>query len=244
MAVMTGEEPLILLDAERWKTTVCRVCVCQKLGCSAKCCELGETSALRPPAIDKNIERGIPIRKVTYVTLIGRGTLPNTRFLSDSRLIPLEKSPRLFTRSQFCNPPEKNSSTLGMAASTEKVNEILNEVPHLRRGTGGVAAVVKDGKVVGKKAWGYADLDQRIPMTTQTVFPICSISKQMVCLAMQSLLQKPTASMSERKESPEEQMEAELHKLLPHLKGAKGGDDLKVADLYNMQSGIRDYWAM
>jgi CubicO group peptidase (beta-lactamase class C family) len=131
-----------------------------------------------------------------------------------------------------------------MAASTDKVNDILNSLPHLRRGTGGVAAVVKDGKVVGKKAWGYADLDLRVPMTTKTVFPICSISKQMVCLAMQSLLQKPTASMAERKESPEEQMEAELHRLLPHLKDAEGGADLKVADLYNMQSGVRDYWAM
>jgi CubicO group peptidase (beta-lactamase class C family) len=39
-------------------------------------------------------------------------------------------------------------------------------------------------------------------------------------------------------------MEAELHRLLPHLKGAESGADLKVADLYNMQSGIRDYWAM
>ena len=66
----------------------------------------------------------------------------------------------------------------------------------------------------------------------------------MVCLAMQSLLQKPTPSMSGRKESPAEQMEAELHKLLPHLKDTEGGADLKVADLYNMQSGIRDYWAM
>ena len=131
-----------------------------------------------------------------------------------------------------------------MAASTDKISDILNAVPHLRRGTGGVAAVVQNGKVLGKRAWGYADLNQRIPMTTKTVFPICSISKQMVCLAMQSLLQKPTASMTERGESPEEQMEAELHRLLPHLKEAKGGADLKVADLYNMQSGIRDYWAM
>ena len=131
-----------------------------------------------------------------------------------------------------------------MAASTDNIDDILNSLPHLRRGTGGVAAVVQNGKVLGRKAWGYADLNQRIPMTTKTVFPICSISKQMVCLVMQSLLQKPTADMAERLESPEEQMEAELQKLLPHLKGAKGGADLKVADLYNMQSGIRDYWAM
>jgi len=131
-----------------------------------------------------------------------------------------------------------------MTVTTPEIDTILGAVPLLRRGTGGVAAVVKDGKVLGKKAWGYADLDQRIPMTTTTAFPICSISKQMVCLAMQSLLQKPTTAMSERKESAEQQMEDELHKLLPHLKGAKGGEDLKVADLYNMQSGIRDYWAM
>lgn len=131
-----------------------------------------------------------------------------------------------------------------MAATTDNISNILNRLPHLRRGTGGVAAVVKDGKVLGKKAWGYADLDLRIPMTTKTVFPICSISKQMVCLAMQSLLQKPSAKMAERSESPEEQMEAELHRLVPHLKGAEGGADLKVKDLGNMQSGIRDYWAM
>lgn len=131
-----------------------------------------------------------------------------------------------------------------MSSSAPDIDTILGAVPHLRRGTGGVAAVIKDGRIVGKKAWGYADIDQRIPMTTKTAFPICSISKQMICLAMQSLLQKPTAVMSERQASPEQQMEDEMHKLLPHLKSAKGGNDLKVADLYNMQSGIRDYWAM
>lgn len=101
--------------------------------------------------------------------------------------------------------------------------------------------VVKDGKIVGRRAWGYADLDQRIPMTTQTHFPICSISKQMVCLVMQSLLHKPAPLMLERKEEPVKQLEAELRKL---LSGLAEPNDLKVADLYNMQSGIRDYWAL
>ena len=148
---------------------------------------------------------------------------------------------------QVCDPAVLQTTfrdIAKMAATADDVSNILNSLPHLRRGTGGVAAVVKDGKVLGKKAWGYADLDLRIPMTTKTAFPICSISKQMVCLAMQSLLQNPNARMAERKESPEEQMEAELHRLVPHLKSAEGGADLKVKDLGNMQSGIRDYWAM
>lgn len=169
-----------------------------------------------------------------YVTCMFRSTAevpPKTHLQDAYFLLPQDRS-------------QITRNTTKMASSTDNINDILNTLPHLRRGTGGVAAVVKDGKVLGKKAWGYADLDLRIPMTTKTVFPICSISKQMVCLAMQSLLQKPTAVMAERKESPEEQMEAELHRLLPHLKSAEGGADLKVADLYNMQSGIRDYWAM
>lgn len=127
-----------------------------------------------------------------------------------------------------------------MTAPTPDVDRILAGVPHLQRGPGGVVAVVKDGKVVGKHSWGYADMDQRIPMTAQMHFPICSISKQMVCLVMQSLLHKPAPLMLERKGEPAEQFEAELRKLLPVLTS----HDLKVADLYNMQSGIRDYWAM
>ena len=128
-----------------------------------------------------------------------------------------------------------------MTTSTPDISAILASVPHLKRGTGGVVAVIKDGELLSKRAWGYANLEQRIPMTTDTQFPICSISKQMICLTMESLRKNPTASMKARKESPEEQFEAELKNLLPNLPDDSG---LKVADLYNMQSGIRDYWAM
>ena len=131
-----------------------------------------------------------------------------------------------------------------MAASAPNVQRILNAIPQLARGPGGVAAVLKDGHVVGQNAWGYADLDRRIPMNAQTQFPICSISKQMVCLTLVSLLQKPTPLMLERKQETAEQFEEELRRLLPHLEQAEGGHKVTVADLYNMQSGIRDYWAM
>jgi CubicO group peptidase (beta-lactamase class C family) len=128
-----------------------------------------------------------------------------------------------------------------MSTSTPDVDKILSAVPHLRRGVGGVTTVIKDGQLLGKRAWGYADLENRVPMTTKTQFPICSISKQMVCLAMESLRREPTKLMLERKQSSEEQFEAELQNLLPNL---PKGHELKVADMYNMQSGIRDYWAM
>lgn len=130
-----------------------------------------------------------------------------------------------------------------MAAKSSSIDDILAAVPHLSRGPGGVIAVVQDGALLGQRAWGYADLDARIPMTTSTQFPICSISKQMVCLVMQSLLQDPTAEMAERNVDIAQQFEHELQRLLPRLE-CGGKDGVTVPDLYNMQSGIRDYWAL
>ena len=130
-----------------------------------------------------------------------------------------------------------------MTAQDIDIDNILAAVPHLTYGPGGVVAVVKDGALLGQRAWGYADLDRRIPMTSKTQFPICSISKQMVCLAMESLLRDPTPLMVERNCDAAKQFQDELQKLLPNVK-CGGEDGVTVPDLYNMQSGIRDYWAL
>ncbi|KAI5264115.1 beta-lactamase/transpeptidase-like protein [Aureobasidium subglaciale] len=137
--------------------------------------------------------------------------------------------------------PASQAST--MSGKNNYIDSILAAVPHLSRGPGGVVAVVKDGKLLGQRAWGYADLDRRIPMTSKTQFPICSISKQMVCLVMVSLLKRPSPVMVGRSRDAAEQFEDELQRLLPNL--ACGGDSgVTVLDLCNMQSGIRDYWAL
>ena len=131
-----------------------------------------------------------------------------------------------------------------MATSASDIDRILSAIPHLRRGPGGVAAVLDNGEVVAKRAWGYADLDKRIPMTTATASPICSITKQMVCLALESLRRNPTPLMVKRNEDPQQQMEMELRKLLPRLFTQNDASGLTVKELAHMQSGIRDYWAM
>lgn len=128
-------------------------------------------------------------------------------------------------------------------ASTPDIDQILSAIPHLHRGPGGSAAVLKDGEVIGQSSWGYANLNTRAPMTPDTLMPICSISKQMVCLAMVSLCRDPTPAMLVKKEDPWQLLDAELKRMLPHLVGLPDGE-LTVAHLCHMQSGIRDYWAM
>lgn len=130
-----------------------------------------------------------------------------------------------------------------MAAKGQDVDRILKEIPDLCRGPGGAVAVVQNGTLSAQHIWGYADLEDRIPMKRETLMPICSISKQMVCLALVSLVKDPTPKMLSKGVDPWDQFSAELKTILPQLNGHQDGE-LKVSHLYNMQSGIRDYWCM
>lgn len=116
------------------------------------------------------------------------------------------------------------------------INNVLDTIPCLYRGPGGAAAVIRNGKVESQYAWGYADLDRRIPMTTKTHFPICSISKQMLCLVIASLRKEPTSLMDKSSETSDKQLSAELKRLLPELMDS-GDSELTVQHLVNMQSG-------
>ena len=87
------------------------------------------------------------------------------------------------------------------------------------------------------------DLDRRIPMTSATLMPICSISKQFLCLVIASLKHDPTPHMAKTSGDVFQQLTTELGRKMPQLINHVDGE-LTIAHLYNMQSGIRDYWAM
>ena len=129
-----------------------------------------------------------------------------------------------------------------MSSFFDLVSKILEDVPALYRGPGGAVAVLKDGELVSQLAWGFSDLDRRIPMTADTVLPICSISKQMVCGLLTDLERNPTPAMTARGVEPVKQLSDQLGQVLnPKMLQGTG---LNLRHLANMQSGIRDYWAM
>jgi CubicO group peptidase (beta-lactamase class C family) len=100
---------------------------------------------------------------------------------------------------------------------------------------------VKDGELIGQHVWGLADLENRIPMTAETQMPICSITKQFVCALLLDLERNPTPALA-AKGSVREQLTAHLREILsPEL--TRDGE-LTIERLCDMQSGLRDYWAM
>lgn len=123
----------------------------------------------------------------------------------------------------------------------QAVEEVLDRVLKDYRGPGGAVAVLQNGEVLAQRTWGFSDIDQRIPMTADTKLPICSITKQMLCMLLFDLDRHPSPSMA-RKGNFWEQMSLELHQLLPRTTTQDTG--LTIPTLCNNQSGIRDYWAM
>ncbi|TPX15889.1 uncharacterized protein E0L32_000223 [Thyridium curvatum] len=122
------------------------------------------------------------------------------------------------------------------------ISEILADLPSRFRGPGGAVAVLKDGEVVGQQVWGYADLHRRISMAADTLMPICSITKQMLCGLLTDLERNPTPAMTARGGDPAKQFSDQLGQLLsPELLKDTG---LTIRHLCNNQSGIRDYWAL
>lgn len=88
--------------------------------------------------------------------------------------------------------------------------------------------MLRDGKVLARHAWGWANAERRIPFTPRTLFRMCSITKQFTCGLVLDTFPDPTV------------LDADVRARLPLLSGATPG----AVQLCHNQSGLRDYWAV
>jgi len=107
-----------------------------------------------------------------------------------------------------------------------RLDKVLHDLTR-NPGPGGAVAVLKDGAVLARQTWGWADMERRLPFTPETLFRICSITKQFTCAAMLDQFPDPDV------------LNADLPTYLPNLVGPRPG----VRDMAHNQSGLRDYWA-
>ena len=111
---------------------------------------------------------------------------------------------------------------------SDRLDRVLQDLPRTHPGPGGAAAVLRDGEVLEKRAWGYANAELRIPFTTHSLFRMCSITKQFTCALVLDAFPDPSA------------LDADVRRHLPRLEGPAPA----AARLCHNQSGLRDYWAV
>jgi len=94
------------------------------------------------------------------------------------------------------------------------------------------AAIVKDGALVWAGAYGWADIEQEIPVTTDTVFMLASISKTFVSTAVLQLVEDGTLDL-----------DADVSEVLPFwVTNPWVNDAITLRMLLTHTSSLRDDW--
>ena len=111
---------------------------------------------------------------------------------------------------------------------TDAIEATIRTLPLRYPGPGGAVAILQRGEVLAQHCWGWANAEARIPITQETLFLMCSITKHFTC----ALLRNRFADLSTLNE--------DVRHFLPDLADAPP----TVAELCHNQSGLRDYWAL
>lgn len=94
---------------------------------------------------------------------------------------------------------------------------------------GAAVSIVKDGQVVFKGGYGSANLEYDIPVRSNTVFHVASVSKQFTVLAI--LLLEDEGKLS---------FDDDIRKYIPEVPGF--GTTITLRHLAGHTSGLRDHW--
>jgi D-aminopeptidase len=109
-----------------------------------------------------------------------------------------------------------------------RLEHCVNDLPNAFPGPGGAVAVLRDGEILVRHAWGFANAERRLPFTPASLFRMCSITKQFTCGIVLSEFSDPTI------------LDGDIRALLPRLEQPAP----TALQLCHNQSGLRDYWAV
>jgi len=114
---------------------------------------------------------------------------------------------------------------------TRYVDSVANAAIADHRTAGVSIAVVKNGRTILAKGYGFADLENDVPATTETVYRIGSITKQFTAAAIMRLMEQGKLSLDDT-----------LQKFIPTF--PTQGNRVTIRHLLTHTSGIRSYTSL
>lgn len=122
-------------------------------------------------------------------------------------------------------------------AQTDEVDDYVHAEMQKRNIPGLALAVVKDGEIIKTKGYGLANVELKVPVTTETVFKIGSVSKPIIAMGIMSLVEEGKISLDDKVSryldgTPNAWREITIRHLLSHTSGivreAPGFDSAKI----------------
>jgi CubicO group peptidase (beta-lactamase class C family) len=89
-------------------------------------------------------------------------------------------------------------SSLFAQVDLEKLDEYINKAVNDSKAAGLAVAIVKDTQVVFSKAYGYADIEKEIPLTTGSLFNIASCTKAFTSAVVAKLVDEGKLSWDDK----------------------------------------------
>jgi len=77
-----------------------------------------------------------------------------------------------------------------LLAQKDRIDTFIENTMARRPIVGLAVGIIKDGKVIKTKGYGYANLELNIPVATNTVFKLGSVSKHMIAVAIMQFIQE------------------------------------------------------
>ena len=96
-------------------------------------------------------------------------------------------------------------------------------------------AVVRDGRIVWEEAFGWADVERRIPATPETVYPLGSLSKSLTAMGIMVLVERGGLDLDDPVEKYVPAASITVHE--------GQGADLTIRRVMQMRGGIPHGWA-
>ena len=121
--------------------------------------------------------------------------------------------------------------TIGYAQTLEEKIDQLLEAKYKPNEPGATALIYKNGDVIYRKAFGNANMELNVPMTTENVFEIGSITKQFTAVSILML-----------EEQGKLKLDDEITKYIPDYPTL--GKTITIHNLLNHTSGIKSYTGM
>jgi CubicO group peptidase (beta-lactamase class C family) len=116
-------------------------------------------------------------------------------------------------------------ATSAFAQYDQKIAALINKSVSLYRFNGTIL-VSKNGKIIFDKAYGYQDIQNKTPNTTNTVFQVGSMTKQFTATVILKLAEQNKLSLDDK-----------LDKYFPNL---KRGNEITIKNLLTHTSGLSE----
>src|SRR5690349_12965152 len=75
-------------------------------------------------------------------------------------------------------------------AQKDRLDTFIENSMARQRIVGLAVGIIKDGKIIRTKGYGYSNLELNVPVTTSTVFKLGSVSKHMIAVAIMNFIQE------------------------------------------------------